>query len=101
MAAPRQRTGLGRGLGDLIRPTTPEPEPITAPEADDAALDLVSAPAGASFGEIPVDQIVPNPKQPRQVFDEDDLSELDSLPPLGQDMVRVIQHFFLKNIFFF
>ena len=84
MAAPRQRTGLGRGLGDLIRPTTPEPEPITAPEADDAALDLVSAPAGASFGEIPVDQIVPNPKQPRQVFDEDDLSELvESIQEVG------------------
>ena len=33
---------------------------------------------------------------------QDDLSELDSLPPLGQDMVRVIQHFFFfKNIFFF
>ena len=32
---------------------------------------------------------------------QDDLSELDALPPLGQDMVRVIQHFFFKNIFFF
>ena len=29
---------------------------------------------------------------------QDDLSELDALPPLGQDMVRVIQHFFFKNI---
>ena len=29
---------------------------------------------------------------------QDDLSELDSLPPLGQDMVRVVQHliYFLK-----
>ena len=25
---------------------------------------------------------------------QDDLSELDSLPPLGQDMVRVVQHCF-------
>jgi ParB family chromosome partitioning protein len=31
---------------------------------------------GARFAEIPVDSIVPNPKQPRQVFDEDALEEL-------------------------
>ena len=32
---------------------------------------------------------------------QDDLSELDALPPLGQDMVRVIQHFFFKEYFLF
>ena len=31
---------------------------------------------GARFAEIPVDAIVPNPKQPRQVFDEEALEEL-------------------------
>lgn len=31
---------------------------------------------GARYQEIPLGQIVPNPKQPRQVFDEDDLAEL-------------------------
>ena len=31
---------------------------------------------GASFAEIAIDQIVPNAKQPREVFDEDDLKEL-------------------------
>jgi ParB family chromosome partitioning protein len=31
---------------------------------------------GASYGEIPVSAIRPNPRQPRTVFDEDDLTEL-------------------------
>jgi ParB family chromosome partitioning protein len=31
---------------------------------------------GASYGEIPLDEIRPNPRQPRSVFDEDDMAEL-------------------------
>ncbi|PRY11442.1 ParB/RepB/Spo0J family partition protein [Kineococcus rhizosphaerae] len=37
--------------------------------------DLVDVP-GARFAEIPVTSITPNPRQPRTVFDEDDLAEL-------------------------
>lgn len=37
--------------------------------------DLMQVP-GATFAEIPLEQIVPNSRQPRQVFDEDDLNEL-------------------------
>lgn len=37
--------------------------------------DLMQVP-GATFAEIPLDQIVPNTRQPRQIFDEDDLNEL-------------------------
>ena len=33
---------------------------------------------GVSFAEIAIDQIVPNTKQPREVFDEDDLKELSA-----------------------
>ena len=40
------------------------------------APDLAPVP-GAYFAEIPVDQIQANPRQPRQVFDEDDLAELE------------------------
>lgn len=36
---------------------------------------LVPVP-GATFAELPVKIIVPNPRQPRQVFDEDDITEL-------------------------
>lgn len=38
---------------------------------------LVPVP-GASFAEIPIDQIVPNTKQPREVFNEEDLTELSA-----------------------
>jgi ParB family chromosome partitioning protein len=37
--------------------------------------DLAPVP-GARFAEVPVDSIVPNPKQPRQVFDDEALDEL-------------------------
>jgi ParB family chromosome partitioning protein len=55
------------------------PEPI-APTYEPAiheppASDLAPVP-GARFAEVPVAAIVPNPKQPRQVFDEEALEEL-------------------------
>ncbi|GGT21274.1 ParB/RepB/Spo0J family partition protein [Streptomyces purpureus] len=43
----------------------PEPEPVPQ-----------EAPAGAHFAELPLDFITPNPRQPREVFDEDALAEL-------------------------
>jgi ParB family chromosome partitioning protein len=48
---------------------------IQFPGSDDG--ELVPVP-GARFAEIPVDAIAPNARQPRQVFDEDDLDELAS-----------------------
>ncbi len=59
------RRGLGRGLEALI--------PSTPAEAEASGLKEIE---GATFAEIPLDQIVPNARQPRQVFDEDDMSEL-------------------------
>ena len=100
-----QRRGLGRGLGSLI-PTAPPPTPSAEGEATQApsptALDSSasngatgatapsvdgSAPAqadgpelapveGAHFAEVPVGAISPNPRQPRQVFDEEAMAEL-------------------------
>lgn len=35
-------------------------------------------PAGAYFAELPLDSITPNPRQPREVFDDDALAELVS-----------------------
>ncbi|MGV9242291.1 ParB/RepB/Spo0J family partition protein [Streptomyces sp. NPDC003710] len=35
-----------------------------------------SPPLGAHFAELPLDSITPNPRQPREVFDEDALAEL-------------------------
>ncbi|MFZ0157709.1 MAG: ParB/RepB/Spo0J family partition protein [Kineosporiaceae bacterium] len=52
------------------------PEPAMASSAiDEPEQDLVPVP-GARFAEIPVGAIRPNPRQPRQVFDEDELGEL-------------------------
>ncbi|MCT9090362.1 ParB/RepB/Spo0J family partition protein [Streptomyces sp. ASQP_92] len=50
------------------RETAPAPEPEAVPEPVGAA--------GAFFAELPIDSITPNPRQPREVFDEDALSEL-------------------------
>ncbi len=44
---------------------------------DETAGGLVHVP-GATFAELPVGNIVPNHRQPRQVFDEDELAELIS-----------------------
>jgi ParB family chromosome partitioning protein len=53
--------------------TTAAPE-VTAPPAD-AAEGTIGVP-GAQLREVGVDDIVPNPKQPRQVFDDEALDEL-------------------------
>lgn len=44
-------------------------------QAVDNGVDLVAVP-GVRFAEIPVGDIHPNRKQPRSVFDEDDMAEL-------------------------
>lgn len=93
----KPRGGLGRGLGALIPsgpavPTAPLPglpgqptvaaPPVPAPVAPAAVAapasweDQLAPVPGARFAEIAVDSIVPNPKQPRHVFDEDALEEL-------------------------
>ena len=59
------RRGLGRGLESLI--------PSGPAEAKASGLQEID---GARFAEIPLDQIVANPRQPRQVFDEDHMAEL-------------------------
>jgi ParB family chromosome partitioning protein len=45
------------------------------PDAPDHSVQLAPVP-GASYGEIPIEAIRPNPRQPRTVFDEDELAEL-------------------------
>lgn len=88
----RKRSGLGRGLASLI-PTGPAEsgEPATlGPKMGAAAADVVlggapvtapeptpeTNPVGAVYREIAPSQIDPNPRQPRQVFDEEALAEL-------------------------
>ncbi len=83
MTAPKRTGGLGRGLGDLIRPTGLDADQGT-PEGEAHAPVAVAAPDGSYFAELDVHDIRPNPKQPRSVFDEDDLAELvDSIQEVG------------------
>ncbi|MEU9732579.1 ParB/RepB/Spo0J family partition protein [Streptomyces sp. NPDC048002] len=54
--------------------------PPIAQEAEEpsvnGAADMPAPPLGAHFAELPLDSITPNPRQPREVFDEDALQEL-------------------------
>jgi len=90
MTVPGRKGGLGRGLGALI-PQGPA----------DVTIDLASV-AGARFAELPIGSIIPNAVQPRTVFDEDALGELEHsirevgllqpivVRPLGQDRYELI-----------
>lgn len=68
----RPRGGLGRGLGALI-PTGGTDATVPPPPAADPALAPVP---GVRLAEIPVVGILPNPRQPRQAFDEEAQEEL-------------------------
>ncbi len=89
-----QRRGLGRGLGALI-PSGPAREddgPAPSGDApggpDGSSVDVrdVTPPgepgadlqgvSGVRYAEIALDDVRPNPRQPRTVFDEDALAEL-------------------------
>lgn len=97
-----KKGGLGRGLAALI-PTGPAttpgglgsaaanvvigidpaagPQPASAylhrvPDPVDSVDGVAVADAGAVYREIPPEQIEPNPKQPRSVFEEEALAEL-------------------------
>jgi ParB family transcriptional regulator, chromosome partitioning protein len=78
---PQQRRGLGKGLGALI-PTAPPAGTAEASGAGTWGASVARAEsagrgqAGAYFDEVPAGAITPNPRQPRQVFDEDALEEL-------------------------
>jgi ParB family chromosome partitioning protein len=54
--------GLGRGLGALL---SSSPPPSASPET-----------AAANVQELPIDSIIPNPRQPRKAFDNNSLRDL-------------------------
>jgi ParB family chromosome partitioning protein len=60
-----QPRGLGRGLGALIPAGPPS-----------APAGVVEEPTGAGIRDVPVDNIMPNPRQPRSVITPDTLAEL-------------------------
>ena len=85
------RRGLGGGINGSDSRTSAVRQPVSTTPGGTADThgdqnvsretstdhELLPVP-GASFAEIAIDQIVPNTKQPREVFDEDDLKELSA-----------------------
>ncbi|MGH3344589.1 MAG: ParB/RepB/Spo0J family partition protein [Carbonactinosporaceae bacterium] len=72
---PTHRAPAATGLGVVGPPpngrtTESSHETMAGPGSDAVAV------AGAIFAEIPLDAVSPNPRQPREVFDEDALAEL-------------------------
>lgn len=86
-----RKGGLGRGLAALIPtgpseagdrpggngPGAPLHRPGPAVRRDDHDPETLVVDGGAEYREIPLRRIVPNPKQPRTQFDEDQLAELE------------------------
>src|SRR5262249_1772708 len=71
---PKQRIGLGRGLGPLI------PGPSVVP--DEMSLDTRLA--NAAIFEVPVMAIAPNPLQPRISVDDDDMQLQELATSIGE-----------------
>ncbi|MCB0916012.1 MAG: ParB/RepB/Spo0J family partition protein [Actinobacteria bacterium] len=114
--------GLGRGLGALI-PTGPAdsgadvPDRVVIDVRDSSHEELSSVP-GLALREVEVGRVVPNPKQPRTVFEPEAIAELAAsvaevgfLQPIvvrqagdgfelvaGERRLRAAQHLGLESI---
>lgn len=94
---PERKGGLGRGLAALIPTAPPESgdpptgtvggsgsstgsaaplhRPVPVAQREETETEVVDG--GAEYREIPLKRIVPNPRQPRTQFDEEQLAELE------------------------
>lgn len=75
--APEDASGSGSDASATITTQSPSDpaRPSDVSRETRVEPDLVPVP-GARFAEVPVSSIGPNPRQPRQVFDEEDMAEL-------------------------
>jgi ParB family chromosome partitioning protein len=74
--SPTSKPAAKRAPSKQVAAEEPKPTADEVPSAPSASdVELVEVP-GARFAEIPVGDIHPNRKQPRSVFDEDDMAEL-------------------------
>jgi len=67
---------LAKGLGGLIGGTKYGRSNERAEKSSSGAMSLLEANGSSPVLELPVDEIIPNPRQPRTVFDADKLKEL-------------------------
>lgn len=73
--APAAKTAAPAAAPKPASKTVDEAEALAVADSDDQGVELVEVP-GVRFEEILVTDIHPNRKQPRSVFDEDDMAEL-------------------------
>lgn len=82
-----KQTGLGRGLGELFRPTDTETPTKTVDRTTDSSAREQPSRAladGSRYSELPITSIAPNSRQPRTVFDQEALDELaESIGEVG------------------
>ncbi|WP_078876889.1 ParB/RepB/Spo0J family partition protein [Streptomyces sp. 150FB] len=67
-----------RGVAAAKVTSLPQAAAVPDVETDPPEVEAAPEPeaAGAHFAELPIDSITPNPRQPREVFDDDALAEL-------------------------
>ena len=70
------RSALGRGLGALLPSSPATPTQISTPTRSEAQPAEDTASAGKAMRELAVDEIDPNPEQPRRHFNPEHLGEL-------------------------
>src|SRR5258708_35806757 len=87
---PQQKRGLGKGLGALI-PTVSSTAAVDSGQPYGVSGEGQQGSFGAYFDEIPVGAITPNPRQPRQVFDEYTLEELAASSGAGGRLQAVVR----------
>jgi ParB family chromosome partitioning protein len=75
-AGPAPQGPAGDGTGSTAEQGGHGPEAPGLTEGDAAGGVPLAPVAGAYFAELPVTAISPNPRQPRQVFDEEAMAEL-------------------------
>lgn len=78
-----RQTGLGRGLGAIIPPKSTTPSYPSSSFGNAPAVDAPTPqieerprPNTSQIHQLPIDQIDPNPHQPREHFDHADLEDL-------------------------
>jgi ParB family transcriptional regulator, chromosome partitioning protein len=74
MSDEKKRGGLGRGIGSLIPGGDRDAVDVFFSSTQQAST-LAPVP-GARFADVEIDSIVPNPQQPRSVFEPDAFAEL-------------------------
>lgn len=92
-----KRKGLGRGIGSLIPSVSEEARPsdVFFPQQQEASLVTVP---GASLALLDPHLIIPNPRQPRKEFKEEELAELiHSVREFGVLQPVVVRKIEMKN----